>query len=114
VFNLDLALAFFKRYYFFLNQIPSKSKVEVETPPPSNRAVVVPIVGVVVTVGTGVAANAAKVVDETLVPPKVAKVMAVLRPITVLVVVGTVGMLSSEVYRSVLDDKTEAFLEGKP
>jgi len=86
----------------------------VETPPPSNRAVVVPIVGVVVSVGTGVEANAAKVVDEKLVPPRVANVMAVLRPITVLVVVGKVGMLSSEAYRSVLEDKTAAFLEGKP
>ena len=57
--------------------------------------VVVPKVGVVVTVGTGVAANAAKVVDEMLVPPNEANVMAVLRPSTV-VVVGVVGVLSNE------------------
>ena len=72
------------------------------------------MVGVVVTVGTGVEANAAKVVDETLVPPRVANVIAVLRPITVVVVGTVVEELISEAARSVLDDKTAAFLEGKP
>lgn len=67
-------------------QMPSKSRVEAEVPP-SNRAVVIPIVGVVVTVGATVvmgvvAARRARVVVET--PPSKRAV------VTPRVVVGTV------------------------
>ncbi|MEW5804886.1 MAG: hypothetical protein AB1847_22600 [bacterium] len=106
--------------------MPSKSKVVVETPPPpSNKAVVVPMAGVVDTVGTGlvtvgrvetvgvvigvVAASRARVVVET--PPP--RSSAVVRPI---LVVGTVvvGVRSAVVVgKSVLvESRAEAVLAG--
>jgi len=94
------------------DQIPSKSSVEVETPPLSNKAVVVPMVGVVVTVGTGVVDRATNVVAESPVPPSVASVMAVLTPIMGAAVVVVVGA-RSVARRVVVGSTTAALLVGR-
>jgi len=71
------------------NQMPSKSNVDVEVPP-SSSAVVTPIVGVVVTVGTvvvgAVAARSARVVVET--PPSKRAVVSPRVVVGTVVVVG--------------------------
>ena len=83
----------------------------VETPPLSSKAVVIPMVGVVVTVGTGVVDRATRAVAESPVPPRVARVMAVLIPMMGAAVVVTVGA-RSVANSVVVGSTTEALLVG--
>jgi hypothetical protein len=88
--------------------MPSKRRVEVDTPP-SKRAVVVPIVGVVVTVGTSVvgavAARRVKVVVET--PPSK---RAVVIPTVVVGTVVVVGARSVDARRRLVNGTAACLL----